>query len=271
MVNELLIAGLSLIHIAIHLKWKRIEYKMLYLESAILLIIGLLDWILYVLIRCEDIAESLFWRPDWYFPVEPIDLIFIGLSLLLSTLLLDFITKFYDLDRKGLLAILPWTITGQYRFLHELIWVFHFWITNNVLNRGFRDVFDVWVPALLTHSFTILFTIFTIFNFAVILQAFTKKSYKTWKTRYGENSGLLDRFIFSDLMLLPSLYSQVPVDISPNPCNRLFPLSPWKLLLGRRKKRFFKPSKIRFKETVVGRDLKKIANGHQPRSYVFHR
>jgi hypothetical protein len=192
MVNELLIAALSVIHIAAHLKWKRIEYRTLYIESAIILVVGLLDWILYVLITCKDIAESLFWRPEWFFPVEPIDLIFMGLCLFLSTLLLDFITKFYDLDRKGLLAILPWTITGQYRFLHELIWVFHYWITENIIETlqeglkntiGFKEIIR-WIfggttaPALLTHMNAILFTIFTIFNFTVILQAFIQKIYK---------------------------------------------------------------------------------------------
>jgi hypothetical protein len=174
MVNELLIAGLSLIHIAIHLKWKRIEYKTLYLESTIILIIGLLNWILYVLIRCKNIAENLFSPLTWWFPVQPIDLIFIGLSLLLSTLLLDFITKFYDLDRKGLLAILPWTLTGQYRFLHEFLWVYHYWITMNVIEEKFSD----WIPwlekgtsmapALLTHAYAMLLILFSVFNFAVI-------------------------------------------------------------------------------------------------------
>ena len=172
--NELLIAGLSFIHIAVHLKWKKIEYKILYFESAIILTIGLVSGIYFA--STNLLYEDDVFRPIsglWYLPTQPVDLIFIGLSLFLSTVLLDFLTKFYDLDRGSLLAILPWTITCQYRFLHELIWVFHYWITMNEINTKFMDKFIglggiEWIPALLTHMNALLFIVFSIFNFAVM-------------------------------------------------------------------------------------------------------
>jgi hypothetical protein len=182
--NELLIAGISFIHIAVHLKWKKIEYKILYIESAIILTVGLLGGI-----YTTDMFYVL--TGSWYYPIQPTDLVFMGLGLLVSTVLLDFLTKFYNLDRQSLLAILPWTITGQYRYLHEFVWVYHYWITMNVLSERFSDYFnsttnmkyglgkvELW-PALLTHMNALLFIIFSIFNFAIILQAFTETRNKT--------------------------------------------------------------------------------------------
>ena len=185
--NELLIAGLSFIHIAAHLKWKKIEYKILYYESFILLIVGLLGWISGWIFTPQELMPSLFrlYTGVWYLPVQPIDLIFLGLGLLLSTAVLDFLTKLYDLDRKSLLAVLPWTVTAQYRFLHELAWVFMYWTTMNVKVGNFSDIIPapaalgeggpVWPVALLTHLNALLFIVFTIFNFIVILQESLKK------------------------------------------------------------------------------------------------
>lgn len=184
--NELLIAGLSFIHMAVHLKWKKIEYRILYYESFILLIVGLLGWISAWIFPPHDLMRSLFrlYTGRWYLPVQPIDMIFMGLGLLLSTAVLDFLTKLYDLDRKSLLAVLPWTVTAQYRFLHELAWVFMYWITMNVKLGNFSDIIPApdalgggtdWPVALLTHLNALLLIVFTIFNFIVILQESGKK------------------------------------------------------------------------------------------------
>jgi hypothetical protein len=174
--SEVLIAGFSLGHIAVHAEWKKIRYKILYCESAVLLALGFSSWTVL------DFAGKLLDKNGVFtlltgplFPIEPIDLIFMGLGLLLSTGLLDFLTKFYKLDREGLIAILPWTIVGQYRYLHEFVWVFQYWITINVANGKFSDAVPglwggTWYPALLTHVYALLFIVFSIFNFIVILQ-----------------------------------------------------------------------------------------------------
>lgn len=180
--NELLIAGLSLIHVAVHLKWKKIEYRILYYESFILLTVGLLGWIF----TPYDLTSSLFrlYTGAWYLPVQPIDVIFMGFGLLLSTAVFDFLTKIYDLDRKSLLAVLPWTVTAQYRFLHELAWVFMYWTTMNVKLGNFTEIIPApdalgggpaWPVALLTHLDALLFIIFTIFNLIVVLQESGKR------------------------------------------------------------------------------------------------
>lgn len=166
--NELLILISCIIHVAVHLRWKKIEYKMLYYESATILIIALLSlWLTH------DLFYVL--TGSWNYPIQPIDLIFIGLCLLLSTFLLDFLTKQYGLNRKSLLAILPWTLTAQYRFLHEFIWVYHYWISMNAIEGKVSD-WHSWLdgktlvpPALLTHTYAIFLIIFSIFNFIVIL------------------------------------------------------------------------------------------------------
>jgi hypothetical protein len=84
--------------------------------------------------------------------------------------LLDFLTKQYGLNRKSLLAILPWTLTGQYRFLHEFLWVYHYWITMNVIEGKFFDWIP-WIekgtsmaPALLTHAYAMLLILFSVFG-----------------------------------------------------------------------------------------------------------
>lgn len=187
--NELLIAAFSLIHIAVHLKWKKIRYKIFYYESAIILAVGLLGWMIGMSLLAWDWKRGMFYvlTGSWDYAVQPIDLGFMGLSLLASTVLLDFLTKHYDLDRQSLLAILPWTITGQYRYLHELMWHFHYWISMNAICGNFSDWVpglsvwtdfpgqNNWAPALATHTMTLLFILFSVFNFIVILQAFTKK------------------------------------------------------------------------------------------------
>lgn len=182
MSSELLIAGFSFIHLAVHLKWKKIRYKIFYYESAILLAAGLLSWtVLHLRGELFD-RNGVFTllTGSWYFPVQPIDLIFMGFGLLMSTALLDFLTKLYALDREGLLAILPWTIVGQYRYLHEFVWVYQYWITKNVQSGKFSDLIPwldggLWPPALLTHMMALLFIVFSIFNFIVILQESRKK------------------------------------------------------------------------------------------------
>lgn len=183
--NELLIIIFCIVHVAVHLKWKKIEYKILYYESAIILTVGLLGWILGTSLLDWDWRRGMFYvlTGSWDYPIQPIDLVFMGLSLLAATILLDFLTRFYDLDRTSLLAILPWTLTGQYRFLHEFVWVYHYWITMNVTRiHDFSDWIpwlenEKWIaPAFLTHTYAILLIIFSIFNFVVILKAFTKKS-----------------------------------------------------------------------------------------------
>jgi hypothetical protein len=160
---------------ASHLKWKKIEYKTLYLESAIILTIGLLGWI-YLFTNQAVFNEKGIFNPI-IINIQPIDLLFMGLSLLTSTILLDFLTRIYNLDRTSLLAILPWTLTGQYRFLHEFLWVYHYWITMNVIEGNFSD----WIPwlekgtsmapALLTHAYAMLLILFSVFNFIVILHS----------------------------------------------------------------------------------------------------
>lgn len=174
--NELLILISCIIHVAVHLRWKKIRYKIFYYESAILLVSGLLSWIILVSIgKLLDTHGVFTLLTSRLFPIQPIDLIFTGLGLLLSTLLLDFLTKQYGLNRESLLAILPWTLTAQYRFLHEFVWVYHYWISMNAIEGKFSDQI-LWLdketmmfPALLTHTYAIFLIIFSIFNFIVIL------------------------------------------------------------------------------------------------------
>jgi hypothetical protein len=180
---ELLTAVSCLAHIGVQLRKRLLNYKILYYESAILLAVGLSSWVYlwsqHELFDVNAVFTTL--TGSWLFPLEPIDLIFLGLGLLISTVLLDFITRLYNLNRSGLLAILPWTIVGQYRFLHELLWNFQYWITLNLGKGNFSDYFpkslfgQPWIPALLTQTDAILFLVFTIFNFFVIVQAFTVK------------------------------------------------------------------------------------------------
>jgi hypothetical protein len=144
--------------------------------------VGLLSWTVLdlrgELFDSNGIFKTL--TGSWYFPVQPIDLIFMGSGLLLSTALLDFLTKFYDLNQKGLLAVLPWTIVGQYRYLNEFVWVFQYWITMNTQAHAFSDSIrwldgTMFPPAVLTHMYTMLFIVFSIFNLFVILQESKKK------------------------------------------------------------------------------------------------
>ena len=166
MLSELSIIIFCIVHIASHLKWKKIEYRMLYYESAIILIVALLSIVFTRNPFCVLTGS-------WDYPIQPIDLLFIGLSLLISTILLDFLTRIYNLDRTSLLAILPWTLTGQHRFLHEFVWVFQYWITMNIITDRFSDWIH-WLncrlipPAFLTHAYAMLLMIFSVFNFAVI-------------------------------------------------------------------------------------------------------
>ena len=187
MFTELLIAVSSFIHIAVYLKRKEIKYRILYYESYVLLIIGLSGWISsWILLEPKDLGRALFtlYSGQWYFPVQPIDLIFLGLGLLATTTMLDFLTRSYDMDRKSMLAILPWTIVGQYRYLHEFAWTYQYWITMNVKAGYFSDIIPPpdalgggidWPVALLTHSYALLFTVFTIFNLVVVLRESAKK------------------------------------------------------------------------------------------------
>jgi hypothetical protein len=179
--TELLIAAFSIIHLTVHLKWKKIRYKTLYYESSIILAVGLLSWtgfyLMGILLDKNGVFTLL--TGTWYFPIQPIDLIFMGLGLLVSTALLDFLTKFYDLNREGLLAILPWTIVGQYRYLNEFIWVYQYWITMNVQSGKYSDSIQWFngtlMPALLTHMWALLFIVFSTFNFVVILMESRQK------------------------------------------------------------------------------------------------
>ena len=187
MFTELLIVVSSFLHIAAYLKHKAIKYRVLYCESVVLLIVGLAGWISgYILFNPKNLGRALFtlYSGQWYLPVQPIDLIFLGLGLLATTTMMNFFTRFYDLDRKSLLAILPWTVVGQYRYLHEFAWTYQYWITMNVKAGYFSDIIPPpdalgggidWPVALLTHSYALLFTVFTIFNLVVILRESTKR------------------------------------------------------------------------------------------------
>jgi len=184
--SELLIAASSIAHLTVHVRVKRIEYKILYYESVILLAAGLLS-MGYVLCSKHSLfdSEEIFYTVtgssmrDCWFPLEPIDLIFMGLGLGGSTILLEFLTRFYHWDRKGLLAILPWILVGQYRYLHEFVWVFSYWVTVDVSNKSFsdspRNSILVLPPAVLTHAYAILFLLFTALVFVVLLQECRKK------------------------------------------------------------------------------------------------
>jgi len=179
---ELLTVVSCLTHIGVHLRKRLLNYKILYYESAILLAVGSSSWI-FLGSRGMLLNHGVFTplTGSWLFPLQPIDLIFLGLGLLISTALLDFVTRYYNLDRNGLLAILPWTVVGQYRFLHELLWNFQYWITMNLKQGNFTDYFQEglgglpWMPALLTHMNTLLFLAFAIFNFFVIVQTSAKR------------------------------------------------------------------------------------------------
>jgi hypothetical protein len=165
-------------------RWKKVSYKALYIESAAFLVMGLLSYAYFSwkdkLFDKNGVFTCITESP--YFPLQPIDLIFIGSSLLLSTFLIYCLIRFYALNGNTLLAVMPWTMTCQYRFLHELLWTFSYWVTVNV-KTGFRDIVE-WIfngkitPALLTHTYALLFILFSIFNFFVILQAFADKSIK---------------------------------------------------------------------------------------------
>lgn len=180
--SELLIAASSLTHITVHLKVKRLGYKILYAESLILFSIGLSGWIWFwsknLLVLDNGFFTNLTDLP--LFPLQPIDLIFMGVGLGGSTVLLDFLTRLYKWDRNGLLAVLPWTLVGTYRYLHEFVWVFSYWTTIDVLNKSFSDSPSVsllpFQPAILTHSYAILFVLFTFFNFIVLLQESKRKN-----------------------------------------------------------------------------------------------
>jgi hypothetical protein len=105
-----------------------------------------------------------------------------GLGLAGSTILLDFVTTSYRWDRKGLIAVLPWIFVGQYRYLHEFIWVFSYWTTLDLSSKppGFSDnpanSILPFYPAFLTHSYATLFVLFTAFAFVVLLQEGKKKA-----------------------------------------------------------------------------------------------
>jgi hypothetical protein len=174
------------------LKWKKVRYRTFYCESIILLTLGLLGWTVLALTGELFDKNGIFTLlTGSLFPIQSIDLIFLGLGLVISTALLDFLTKFYHLNREGLIAILPWAIVGQYRYLHEFVWVYQYWITANVLNGKFSDTVaglwgGNWSPALLTHLYSLLFIVFTMFNFIVILYESRKKREKC-EARGGSN------------------------------------------------------------------------------------
>lgn len=108
-----------------------------------LLALGLAGWIVgWILVYPGDFGRSLFvlFTGQWWCPVQPIDLMFLGFCLFLASAVLDFLTKTYSLDRKGLLTILPWITTGQYRYLHEFVWAYQYWITMNVQAGYFSDI-----------------------------------------------------------------------------------------------------------------------------------
>jgi hypothetical protein len=176
---ELIIIALTLIHIVIYVRWKKVSYRALYVESAAFFVIGLLSYAYFSWKGALFDENGVFTRIQAYFPLQPIDLIFMGLSLLLSTFLIHFLTRFFALNGNGLLAVTPWTITCQYRFLHELLWTFAYWVTIDV-KTGFRDIVE-WIfnskipPALLTHAYALLFILFSIFNFFVMLHAYAEK------------------------------------------------------------------------------------------------
>jgi len=185
--SELFIAASTIAHLTIHVRVKRLDYKILYYESVILLVAGLLS-IGYVLCLNHSLydSERIFYtvtgssmRDSPWFPLEPIDLVFMGLGLGGSTILLDFLTRFYHWDRKGLLTILPWILVGQYRYLHEFVWVFSYWVTVDVSNKSFSDspknLILALPPAVLTHAYAILFLLFTALVFVVLLQECRKK------------------------------------------------------------------------------------------------
>lgn len=184
---ELLIIGLSFIHVGVFLKWKKIEYVVLYVESLALLVAGLLGWVSsWIFFYPNDWERSLFalYSGQWYCPFQPIDLIFLALGLFASTGVLDFLTRFYGLERKSMLAVLPWTVVGQYRFLHEFAWTFQYWITMNVVAGHFSDIIPApdalgggmaWPVATLTHFYALTFTVFTIFNLVVLLTESKRK------------------------------------------------------------------------------------------------
>jgi len=176
---EILICVLSIIHPWVQLKWRKIKFETLYIECAAGFLIGILC--LIYLCLCDKIYNEKGIFESIFFIIQPIDIIFISISLLISTILLDFLTRTYQLNRNGLLVIIPWTFTAQYRFLHELIWVFHYWITMNITEiHGFSDLVTWYQqipffgkkipPALLTHTYAILFMAFSIFNFVIILR-----------------------------------------------------------------------------------------------------
>lgn len=179
--SELLIAASSLAHVAVHLKMRRLNYKILYGESVILFSTGLSGWI-WFWSKNSLVDNSGFFATlagSWRFPLQPIDLIFMSLGLGGSTVLLDFLTRFYKWDRKALLAVLPWTFVGTYRYLHEFVWVYSYWITVNIMNGKFSDSPSgsmLLFPAVLTHSYAILFVLFTFFNFIVLLQELRRKN-----------------------------------------------------------------------------------------------
>ena len=178
MFTESLIIAASLIHIAAFLKHRKINFKLSYTEAIIILTIGLLGWLLLI---PNDPEHSLFalYTGKWYIPVQPIDLIFLGTALFTSAATLDFITKHYNLNRNSMLTVLPWTITAQYRFLHEFVWTFQYWITINIANGKFSDIVPApdalggginWPIAVLTHFYALMLTIFTIFNLVIIIR-----------------------------------------------------------------------------------------------------
>jgi len=179
--SELLIAASSITHLAVHVKVRRLEYKLLYYESAVLLAAGLLSMMSVLTLKNSLVDnEGIFYTvigssvKGSLFPLEPVDLVFMGLGLGGSTILLDFLTRFYNWGRKGLLAVLPWIFVGQYRYLHEFVWVFSYWVTIDVSNGSFsespKNSILALPPAVLTHSYAILFVLFTALAFVVLLR-----------------------------------------------------------------------------------------------------
>lgn len=177
---ELLVVIFFIIHVTVHLKRVKMKFKTLYYESAIFLVTALL---------CLSLTGDPFYvlTGSWKYPIQPIDLLGIGICLGASTILLNFLTDYYRLNKGDLLAILPWSITCEYRFVHEFVWVFHYWISKNIwislkdpCFKGFGEWIE-WLdgtliaPALLTHIYAILVILFFVFNIVVILCELRKR------------------------------------------------------------------------------------------------
>jgi len=112
--SELLIAASSITHLAVHVKVRRLEYKLLYYESAVLLAAGLLSMMSVLTLKNSLVDnEGIFYTvigssvKGSLFPLEPVDLVFMGLGLGGSTILLDFLTRFAG----GAAMDLRWSIS----------------------------------------------------------------------------------------------------------------------------------------------------------------